>query len=92
MHNQREKTVFFDSIEEARAALERCGLREYRKNRYTPRTYCLRHGEYEAPEYRIRKRRNHDEYYVRGVYSYFAGTFGAKQDGPMTFGEWENIS
>ena len=46
-------------------------------------TYYLGHGECDRPHYTARKMRGEDHYYVHAAYSYYAGTFHAKQNGPL---------
>jgi hypothetical protein len=46
-------------------------------------TYYLSHGEYARPEYTVRKVRGNSEYYIHARYSYYHGTFHAKQNGPL---------
>ena len=50
-------------------------------------TYGLDHGEYERPHYTARKVRGEDQYYIHARRHYFAGTFHAKQSGPLM---WED--
>ena len=47
------------------------------------RTYYLAHGEYARPHYTARKMRGEDSYYIHAAYSYYAGTFYAKQNGAL---------
>jgi hypothetical protein len=48
------------------------------------RDYILSHGEYGRPDYKARKVRGEDAYYIHATYYYYAGTLYAKQDGPLT--------
>lgn len=45
--------------------------------------YYLAHGEYARPHYTARKMRGTDAYYIHASYSYYAGTFHARQNGPV---------
>ena len=53
-------------------------------NRLNNQTYYLAHGEYERPTYKVRKVRSKDRYYIRVEYFFYAGTFGAMADGPLS--------
>jgi hypothetical protein len=46
-------------------------------------TYYLAHGEYERPDYSVRKIRGGDGYYLHARYYYFPGTFYARTNGPL---------
>lgn len=46
--------------------------------------YELAHGEYERPDYTVRKLRGEDVFYIHARRYYYAGTFGAKPSGPLT--------
>jgi len=46
--------------------------------------YELAHGEYERPDYKVRKVRGEDAYYIHANYYFYAGTFYAKQDGGLS--------
>ncbi|HNU60686.1 MAG TPA: hypothetical protein PKL04_00650 [Methanofastidiosum sp.] len=49
---------------------------EYKPNRYcSSRVYTLAHGEYEQPDYHIRKIRGKDEYEIYMRVYYLPGTF-----------------
>ncbi len=47
-------------------------------------TYYLSHGEYERPDYTVRKVRGKDRYYIYVRRYYYAGTFFAGKSGPLT--------
>lgn len=51
-------------------------------------TYYLSHGEYGRPDYKVRKVRGEDAYYIHATYYYFAGTFYAPKDGALTGEAW----
>lgn len=46
-------------------------------------TYILAHGEYERPDYMVRKVRGEDLYEIFARYYFFRGTFYAKQSGAI---------
>jgi len=46
-------------------------------------TYYLTHGEYERPDYSVRKIRGQAGYYIRARYYYYSGTFYTRKDGPL---------
>jgi len=47
-------------------------------------TYYLAHGEYERPTYTVRKVRGESKYYIHAKRFYYAGTFNARQSGPLS--------
>ena len=47
-------------------------------------TYYLAHGEYERPNYKARKVRGKDLFYIYAGYYFYQGTLYAKQDGALT--------
>jgi len=56
-------------------------------NRYFPAgTYYLSHGEYSCPDFKIRKVRGEDDYYIHVNHYYYRGTFNTPEDGDAT--EW----
>ena len=46
-------------------------------------TYYLNHGEYERPDYTVRKLRGKNGYYIHAGYFYYSGTFFARKNGPL---------
>ena len=52
--------------------------------------WCL-HGEYQRPVFKARKTRGEDSYYIRATYYYMIGTYFAKDDGPISQDEYENL-
>lgn len=46
-------------------------------------TYYLAHGEYERPDYTVRKVRGEDRYYIHAKRYYYAGSFNARQSGGL---------
>jgi hypothetical protein len=53
------------------------------KNQINSATYYLAHGEYERPDYSVRKLRRLDGYYICARYYYYAGTLHARTNGPL---------
>ncbi len=47
------------------------------------RTYVLAHGEYERPDYSVRKVRGENLYYIFVRRYFYAGTFHAAKSGPL---------
>jgi len=45
--------------------------------------YYLAHGEYERPDYTVRKLRNGNKYYIYARRYFFAGTLHAKKSGSL---------
>ena len=57
---------------------------EYKPNRFCKGgRYTLRHGEYDRPEYIIRKEKGADSYYIYVRYHYYNNTINAPKDGRM---------
>ena len=56
------------------------------------RTYYLAHGEYQRPDYVVRKVRGASEYYIFARYYYYSGTFGAKENGGLSWNSNELYS
>ena len=46
--------------------------------------YTLRHGEYDRPDYQIRKIRGENGYYISVRYYFYNNTMYAPKDGPMS--------
>ena len=46
-------------------------------------TYSLAHGEYERPDYTVRKVRGENSYYIHAKRYFYAGTFNATPSGPV---------
>jgi hypothetical protein len=54
------------------------------KNKLDAQVYYLAHGEYERPDYSVRKLRNADgAYYICAKYYYYAGTLHVRKNGPL---------
>lgn len=54
-------------------------------------TYYLAHGEYERPDYSVRKVRRENRYYIHARRYFYAGTIYATKSGPvdaMTADHW----
>lgn len=57
---------------------------EYKPNRFCKGgRYTLRHGEYERPDYSIRKEHGKDSYYIYCRYYFYSNTIGAPRNGRM---------
>lgn len=56
---------------------------------YKPGNYTLRHGEYQRPEYYIKKVRNQDDYYIYAKYFFLPGTIGAPKNGRLSQDEMQ---
>ncbi len=54
-------------------------------------TYYLSHGEYERPDYTVRKLRNGDRYYIHVRRYFYAGTLHAKKSGALTIYDLDSI-
>lgn len=67
----------FDTRKEAKAFIEK----------YDSGTYYLHHGEYERPNYRVRKIRNENAFGIYVTRYYYPTTFNAKKDGFLTWEE-----
>ncbi len=57
---------------------------QHRKYFYKSGNYTFRHGEYEQPEYYIRKVRGKDDYYIYAKYFFLPGTMGTPKSGPLS--------
>lgn len=47
------------------------------------RPYLLDHNEYERPDYKVRKIRGRDKYYIHVTRFYYAGSFNVPPNGPL---------
>lgn len=70
--------------QELKDLLTDAGYVEYNNKWTKDGRYTLRHGEYERPEYIIRKERNGNNYYIYVRYYYYSNTINAPKDGRMS--------
>lgn len=62
----------------ARHLLINSGHSEYRLDRFVKNgNYTLRHGEFEMPDYQVRKVRGKDEYEIFARFHFYVGTLNA---------------
>ncbi|HNQ19450.1 MAG TPA: hypothetical protein PKI46_00150 [Bacteroidales bacterium] len=68
------------------------GYTEYKNNHYiTSNRYTLRHGEYEQPDYSIRKEKGSNDYYIYVRYYFYNNTINAPINGRISPEELEYL-
>ena len=60
-------------------------------DRVDSETWVLRHGEYQRPDFKVRKTKGEESYYIRAIYYYRIGTYLMQDDGPISKDEYENF-
>ena len=82
--------IVFSAREDAENFLLKNGMEKSSSGKlfFTTGTYYLNHGEYERPDYKIKKIRSKNLYAIWASYYYYPNTFYARQDHFMTAKEF----